>query len=184
VICTAGWWEQPAAGRAATGPWTFHPANLGTAVADIIAYDLNSDGKPDAINSCAHQFGIWAYLQETAKDGQATFVKQDLFPDLISETHALIAADINGDGLKDLVTGKRFWSHGKSEPGSDKPARLFWFEAARSADGKISFTPHEIDNDSGMGTQFTVLDFNHDGKLDVITSNKKGVFVFEQVPAK
>jgi hypothetical protein len=35
-----------------------------------------------------------------------------------------------------------------------------------------------------MGTQFTVLDFNHDGKLDVITSNKKGVFVFEQVPAK
>ena len=74
------------------------------------------------------------------------FTSHDLFPNLVSETHALIAADINGDGLKDLVTGKRFWSHGKSEPGSDKPARLYWFEASRGADGMVAFTPREIDD--------------------------------------
>jgi hypothetical protein len=181
VLCTAGWWEQPASGRGAATPWNFHPANLGTTVADIIVYDLNQDGKPDVVNSCAHQFGIWSYEQKVGADGAVTFIKQDLFPDLISETHAMIAADINGDGLDDLVTGKRFWSHGKSEPGSDKPPRLYWFEAARGPDGKVGFTPREVDDQSGIGTQFTVADFNHDGRLDIITSNKRGVFLFEQV---
>src|SRR5262249_35459388 len=39
VICTGGWWEQPPSGRESTIPWTFHPARLGEAVADMIAYD-------------------------------------------------------------------------------------------------------------------------------------------------
>ena len=115
------------------------------------------------------------------KDGARVFAQHDLFPDLVSETHALIAADINRDGLKDLVTGKRFWSHGKNEPGSDKPARLYWFEAARGPDGKISLHPAQIDDQSGIGTQFVVADLNGDGLLDIVTSNKKGVFLFEQL---
>ena len=184
VICTGGWWEQPESGRSSSTPWTFHPAKLGDAVADMIAYDVNHDGKPDVIASSAHQFGIWWFEQGRRKDGSPAFTKHDLFPDLVSETHALIAADINGDGLKDLVTGKRFWSHGKNEPGSDKPARLYWFEASRGADGKITFTPREIDDQSGIGTQFVVADFNGDGLLDIVTANKKGVFLFEQVPRR
>jgi hypothetical protein len=58
---------------------------------------------------------------------------------------------------------------------------LYWFEAKKASDGIITFTPHEIDNDSGIGTQFTVADFNGDGLLDVIVANKKGVFVTVQV---
>ncbi len=181
VICTGGWWEQPEEGR--ERPWPFHPAQLGDAVADMIAYDVSGDGKADVIDSSAHRFGIWAFEQGDAKDGSPTFTRRDLFPDLVSETHALIAADVDGDGLKDLVTGKRFWSHGRSEAGSDQPARLYWFRAARGPDGKISFEPVEIDDQSGIGTQFEVLDFNGDGLLDVVTANKKGVFLFEQVRA-
>ena len=181
VICTGGWWEQPQSGRTSSTPWPFHPAHLGDAVADILAYDVNHDGKPDAIASSAHQYGIWWFEQGEAKDGSPAFSRHYLFPDLVSETHALITADINGDGLKDLVTGKRFWSHGQNEPGSDKPARLYWFEASRGADAKIAFTPREIDDQSGIGTQFVVADFNSDGLLDIVTANKKGVFLFEQV---
>jgi hypothetical protein len=33
---------------------------------------------------------------------------------------------------------------------------------------------------SGMGTQFVVSDFNGEGLLDVVSANKKGVFVLER----
>jgi hypothetical protein len=180
VICTAGWWEQPEAAKAGGKTWNFHPASLGEAAADMIAYDVDGDKVADVIASSAHKFGIWLYRQEPGTQSDPAFAKQDLFPELVSETHALVAADINGDGLTDLVTGKRFWSHGKAEPGSDKPARLYWLEASKASDGKVTFTPREIDDQSGIGTQFTVIDFNGDGLLDVVTSNKKGVFLLEQ----
>jgi hypothetical protein len=177
VICTGGWWEQPA--KEEGKPWTFHPANLGDACADMFAADLDGDGKPDILSSSAHKYGIWWYQQRPGADGP-TFLKHDLFADLVSETHAMHYVDINGDGLKDLVTGKRWWSHGRNEPGSDKPAMLYWFEAKRGQDGVIQFVPHPIDDDSGIGTQFVVADFNGDKLLDVVVSNKKGVMVFEQ----
>ena len=89
--------------------------------------------------------------------------------------------DIDGDGLKDLVTGKRWWSHGRSEPGSSWDARIYWLKAVKEKDGFINFVPTLIDSDSGIGTQFEVTDINGDGLLDVITSNKKGVNVILQV---
>jgi hypothetical protein len=182
VICTGGWWEQNPRGRTSTVTWGFHPAKLGDAVADMITYDVNQDGKADIIASSAHQYGIWWFEQGEVKDGSPVFTKHDLFPELVSETHALIAADINKDGLTDFVTGKRFWSHGRHEAGSDKPAKLYWFEASKGSGGKITFTPREIDDQSGIGTQFVVADYNGDGLLDIVSANKKGVFRFEQKP--
>ena len=103
----------------------------------------------------------------------------------MSQTHALVFADINGDGLKDLVTGKRWWAHGpKGDADPTAPAMLYWFEAKTNKDGLTTFTPHEIDNDSGIGTQFTVADVNGDKLPDVVVSNKKGTFLFEQVRSK
>jgi hypothetical protein len=180
VICTGGWWEQPAKGAAATQPWPFHPAELGEACADMFAYDLDGDGKADIISSSAHKYGIWSFLQKPAVNGHPAFVRHDLFPKLVSETHAMHCVDIDGDGLKDLVTGKRKWSHGRAEPGSDLQPEIYWLQARKSADGMISFTPHLIDNDSGIGTQFVVTDFNGDGRPDIVTANKHGVFILLQ----
>lgn len=59
------------------------------------------------------------------------------------------------------------------------PAVLYWFELKRT--GKTAeFIPHLIDDNSGVGTQITVGDLNGDKKLDVLSSNKKGVHVFIQ----
>ena len=104
---------------------------------------------------------------------------------LFSQSHALHVVDLNGDGLKDLVTGRRYWAHGPH--GDDTPADppyLYWFEARRGKSGQVTFIPHLIDDDSGIGTQFAIADINGDGLLDIIVSNKKGVFVFEQVRTK
>jgi FG-GAP-like repeat/FG-GAP repeat len=180
VITTAGWWEQPE--KDDGKPWKFHPANLGDACADMVVSDLDGDGKPDIISSSAHNYGIWWYQQRPGENGEPSFLKHDLFPKLFSQSHALHLVDMNGDGLKDLVTGKRWWAHGpKGDIAPNDPAVLYWFEAKRSKDGVTTFVPHEIDNDSGIGTQFVVDDFNGDKLPDIVVSNKKGVFVFEQV---
>ena len=180
VICTGGWWEQPEKPDGKT-PWKFHPANLGPACADMFAYDMDGDGKADVISTSAHQFGIWWHKQRTGNaDANPTFQKMDLFPKMISETHAAHFVDIDGDGRPDLVTGKRWWSHGMAEPGSDGPAAIYWFKNTKGPDGLTQFTPMLIDDDSGIGTQFAVGDINGDGLLDIIVSNKKGVRVIVQ----
>jgi hypothetical protein len=186
VICTGGWWEQPARTDKDNGkPWKFHPANLGEACADMFAYDVNGDGKADIISSSAHQYGIWWYEQKAAADGKTHFIRHDLFPRLVSQTHALHCVDMNGDGLKDLVTGKRWWAHGPHDDADpNAPPYLYWFEAKRGKDGMVRFIPHVIDKASGVGTQFVVADFNGDGLPDIVVSNKRGVFVFEQVRSK
>jgi hypothetical protein len=150
----------------------------------MFAYDVDGDGKADVISSSAHKFGIWWHQQRPGpQSGSPNFIQQDLFPKLVSETHAMHCVDINGDGLRDLVTGKRWWSHGKSEPGADMPARIYWFEAKKK-DGITGFTPHVIDEDSGIGTQFVVADVNGDKLPDIVTSNKKGTSVIVQARAK
>lgn len=180
VMVTAGWWEQPEKPDGKS-PWKFHRADFGAACADMYAVDLDGDGKNDVISSSAHNYGIWAYMQKSGKEGPS-FLKRDLFPKLVSQTHAMHFVDINGDGLKDLVTGKRKWAHGpKGDADPNAAPTIYWFEAKKAADGVITFVPHLIDDDSGIGTQFTVADFNGDKLLDVIVANKHGVHVIEQV---
>ena len=42
------------------------------------------------------------------------------------------------------------------------------------------FVQHLVDSDSGVGTQFFTGKANADGKPDIVTANKHGVFVFTQ----
>jgi hypothetical protein len=183
VITTGGWWEQPA--ELKDTPWKFHPANLGGGAADMYAYDMDGDGKADIISSSPHGYGIWWFQQKADSSGKVSFQQRDLFPKLFSQTHAMHFVDVNGDGLKDLVTGKRFWAHGpRGDADPNAPAVLYWFEARKSKEGVTSFLPHKIDDDSGIGTQFAVADVNGDGLPDIVTANKKGVFLFEQIRAK
>lgn len=101
---------------------------------------------------------------------------------LPGQTHALNHTDIDGDGLKDFVTGRRFWAHG---PGGDDhpadPALLYWFQVQKDSAGVVTLTPHRIDDDSGVGTQFATQDVDGDGHTDVVISNKRGVALFLQV---
>lgn len=173
ILVNTGWWEAPADDSAAE--WTYHPADLGDLCAQMYVHDWDGDGDADVLSSSAHQIGIWWH--EQTKEGWQEHEIDTSF----SQTHALCVADMNGDGMLDFVTGKRWWAHGPSgDIGSDQPAVLYWFEFQR-ADGKPTWTKHLIDRDSGVGTQFEVADVNGDGLLDVVSANKKGAHYFQQV---
>jgi hypothetical protein len=174
VIVPQGWWEAPQDRRA--GDWKFHPANLGENCAQMYAFDFDGDGDNDVLSSAAHAVGMWWHEQLPGGEW-----KTHLIDDSFTQTHALCLADINSDGLPDFITGKRWWAHGpKGDINPNDPAVMCWFELQRE-EGKPVWTKHQFDHDSGVGTQFEVADVNGDQLLDVVTSNKKGTYYFEQV---
>lgn len=175
VFVIDGWWEAPRTDRA--GNWGFHAAPLGEPASHMYAYDFDDDGDNDILSASAHRFGIW-WIENT---GQGW--KKHTIDDSFSQTHAVCCADINRDGLMDFVTGKRFWAHGGKDPGGNQPAVICWFELQRGAAGPL-WIRHQFDHDSGVGTQFQVADVDGDGLLDVVTSNKRGVFYFRQAPRR
>lgn len=187
-----GWWEQPAS-LAEDKIWTHHPfpfaTGPGTAgAAQMYAYDFNGDGLNDVLTTLnPHGFGI-VWYEQVKEDGKISF-KQHLIvgkkPEenkygvKFSQPHAFDLVDMDGDGVKDFVTGKRFWAHGpEGDDEPNAPAVLYWFKTARHPDKTVDFIPHLIDNDSGVGTQVAAVDMNGDKLPDVIVGNKKGVFVF------
>ncbi|MBE6428323.1 MAG: VCBS repeat-containing protein [Planctomycetaceae bacterium] len=191
VIDSKGWYENP--GKDAPnfeGVWTYHKFEFADRASTICVFDIDGDGLNDVVCSWdAHLYGLVWWKAVKAADGTMTFEKNEIQPidpanaeEKVSFTqmHAIDYADINGDGLTDFVTGKRWWAHG---PNGDKeanfPAVLYWYECRRE-NGKTYFVPHLIDDNSGVGTQITVGDINGDGKMDVLSGNKKGCTVFLQ----
>ena len=176
VIITKGWWESPKDPKQTD--WIFHPADLGADAAQLYAIDIDGDGDMDLISSSAHDYGIWWHEQVVDEKGNVSFQHHEISK-AFSETHGLVMADVNGDGFPDLVTGKRYFAHNGKDPGALEPAVLYWFEMKPGR--PPVWIPHGIDENSGVGLLPVVTDINRDGLQDIITANKKGVFIFEQV---
>ncbi|GDY01421.1 hypothetical protein LBMAG49_07500 [Planctomycetota bacterium] len=187
VFVNEGVWTQPKDAR--KGPWPFMQLALGAPCAQMHALDVDGDGRCDVVSSSAHGRGVWWHRQLCALDGAVTIETREISM-LLTQTHALIVEDLDGNGKKDLITGKRYWAHG---PDGDEEPRgtpyLLWFSIEATKDPKGApampcFVPHVIDDASGVGTQFSVVDLDGDGRLDIATSNKHGVFVFLQEPKR
>jgi len=96
-----------------------------------------------------------------------------------TQPHALTMTDIDGDGLQDIITGKRRWAHGpKGDIEPNAAPVVYWFQLKRNGDGSARYVPHLIDDNSGVGVQIAAQDVNNDGRVDVLTSSKLGSFLF------
>jgi hypothetical protein len=171
VIIKEGWWEAP--DDPSQADWNFHPADLGAASAQMYVQDVDGDGDQDVISSSAHALGIWWHEQT----GEGQWTTHSISEDY-TQTHGLAHVDMNGDGHLDLVTGKRYFAHMGNDPGEFEDPVLYWYEFQPGENPK--WTPHLIDDDSGVGVHVVAEDITADGLLDIIIANKKGVFVFEQ----
>lgn len=191
VLEKSGWWEQPENWDEQT-PWKFHeylfsPEQGG---AQMYAYDVDGDGDMDVVTSMnAHGYGFSWHEQLVTAEGGISFKEHPIMTDspadnpygvAFSQLHALALADVDKDGIPDIVTGKCYYAHSGHDPGAEDPAVLYWFKTTRHPDGGVDFVPHLIDDNSGVGRQLSTGDLNDDGKIDIAVGNKKGVFIFIQ----
>lgn len=194
LIGGEAWWEQPAEWKPGV-LFVKHPFKFAEAAAQMLVTDVDGDKLADVITAWhCHQYGMLWWKQTRDDKGAVGFIQQVILPpqpdmnspDLrISQMHALSLADVNRDGLPDLLTGKRFWAHGpKGDVEADKPPVLYWFELQRGPGG-ARFIPHRIDDQSGVGMQVETGDLNGDAHPDPVICNKKGIFVFlSRAPGK
>jgi hypothetical protein len=175
-----GWWEAPA--DRTDSPWPFHPyEQLAPRCANIEVADLDGDGDLDLLTAEAHKAGVWWFEHIPGDAGEPRF-ERHLIDDSYTQSHSVAVADLDSDGDLDIVTGKRFWAHNRTDtdPGTHDPAVLYWYESTSSTDGAVAFKRHLIHGDSGVGLQLPIVDINGDSRPDLVISNKKGVRIFLQ----
>ena len=139
-------------------------------------------------------------IRTKGSGGERTWTKQTI-DNSVASVHALMWADIDGDGkAHELVTGKRVYAH-EIEPGATDGSLVAWYafdpsskswvkhvifqgEPAKNAPAKggdrlasKDFPP----GTAGTGLQMTAIDIDRDGDLDLLCPGKSGLYLFENL---
>jgi hypothetical protein len=147
IITGQGWYEQPE--DISATPWPFHEdwhfeAALGdpataTAHPDLV-YDVNEDGLNDVIIGSAHAYGIAWYEQKLDGSGNRTFDRHWIETQH-SVFHTLALGDLNGDGVDDLIAGKRLFAHYGGDVGVSDPSFVFWYDIKGGVESHGPYEP-------------------------------------------
>jgi hypothetical protein len=131
------------------GSWTNVQTLVYTNFVDSLEiYDLNGDGFQDVVVSATDPISGAASLR-SYPGGPAGFGSQALVVDNVEFTAFTRLADLNADGLVDVIGGETF--HLGAAGGGFHPGQAIWM---------------------GVGNfqnEVNVADFNRDGKMDLMT---------------
>jgi hypothetical protein len=176
ILFQSGWYERPE-GDPLAGPWTLHKDwTFKHASCPMIVTDLNADGRNDVIWGNGHGYGLYWMEQQAPKDGKTQW-KQHVIDKSWSQAHALAWVDLDGDGAKDLVTGKRVRAHSGKDPGAKEAPSIYYYTWDKTA---LKFTRKLIVEGVGTGLFIRTADLDKNGKLDIVVSGKSGTYLLFQ----
>ncbi|MEM9644570.1 MAG: VCBS repeat-containing protein [Planctomycetota bacterium] len=171
------WLENPGADAATMGPWVARPIDHDvTGTHCLLAADIDNDGADDlVINNFLPDKGLrdsMAWFKVPENPHEATQWERYVFADKDARggSHYMGAADIDGDGWKEIAVGAKggpfedgnwfaFWTH-PGEQGMKGP----WKKTVL-AEGQIA------------ATNILPADVNGDGKIDWVASRGHGIGV-------
>ena len=177
VIAPAGWVEQPAKDDV---DWIWHPEfNLGTASIPVLVHDVDGDKDADIISGMGHNYGLYWLEQQKDNDGKRTWTKHDI-DNSWSQPHFMLLADLDNDGDKELVTGKRFYAHNGKDPGGNDPKCVYYYTFNRSEGKWQRHLIHE-GGEVAFGINTQAADIDNDGDIDIVAPGKSGLYLIENL---
>lgn len=176
ILTPSAWYEQVGGGT-----WKKHPLNVGFNdgslghASNFIVYDVNKDGLNDIVVSSAHKYGIFWWEQQKARDAQGEIVfAKHVIDDTWTQAHYLGWGDIDGDGLPELVTGKRFMAHNGGDPDEFGKLCVFYYDFTPGPNPEFRKYVVSWDADVSVGLNVVCVDMDGDGDLDLVTTGKWG----------
>jgi hypothetical protein len=171
ILFGSGWYERPAEKPFETD-WELHKNWELHGSCPMQVRDVDGDGKNDLIWSKAHDYGIYLWRSlGTDENGNVKF-DETLIDKSFSQAHCLQMVDLDGDGVEELVTGKRIRAHNGGDPGSDEPPimRYYVWNADKKAFDGYTINEGEV----GAGLQIRTADIDDDGDIDIVVAGKDG----------
>ncbi len=172
ILVGTGWYEGPA-DNPLDNRWKFHPAWTIQGACPMQVHDVDGDGKNDVIASNAHNFGISLWRNQGIDPAtEEVKFEQSLIDDSYSQAHCLHLVDLDNNGVKELVTGKRYRAHNDGDPGGKDPPVMKYYVWDAS---QKKFQSHVIEQGKvGIGLQIRTADLDNDGDQDIVAAGKEG----------
>lgn len=139
---------------------------------------LQREALPNLVAGSPHGIGLWWWELEEATKSAWTYRRHTIDHE-VSQVHAIVIGT-RGDEVS-IFYGKRWQAHGPD--GDVNPRDDPVVVRQRAARGAWDNPSREIiDSDSGVGLQIALRD--DDGRWVLATSNKRGLHLFAESPAR
>ncbi len=175
IVLIKGWLEAPA--NPLQDKWIWHPDfDLGNGSVPMLVADLNGDGVSELVVGQAHRYGL-DWWEQQITNGARTWIKHPIDP-FNAQYHDLMWVDIDGDGQRELVTGKRHRAHNGNEAGEWDDLGIYYFKWTGEGFAKQVIDYGPIGAGKGCGIHFAVADLRASGRLDLVAPGKDGLYVY------
>ncbi len=178
IVGPRGWLQAPVDRR--EGRWLWHPEfDLDTASVPILVVDVNGDGHNDIVWGRAHNFGLYWLEQDASDPKQRRWIKHAIDTSW-GGAHAPLWADLDGDGVPELIVGKRYLPHEGRDPGEYDPLVSYRYQFDRNTRTWHRW-PISLEDGVGFGLDPKVVDLDGDGDLDLVCSDRCGLYWLENL---